>query len=565
MASEHDTDEPRDDPDAVRRAAQDSAGELARMGIDPRALGLEPAPPILPASAPPAESARPVASAPPVASGDRPGAVPGAGTARGVARLDTVRGGPANRAESMAVPAPPGSAAIPPPPGPVGVPTPPGPVGVPGAAGFPAPPDQVAGVATGRAFVPTTYGRPLVPEPAGAEGIDSTLSRPIGSLVQMAAPSTEYLQPLAQIVAPVNLRPAAAARRMVRAVTFGLLNPGAAATIERERQLVARARLRRPEPRVIAFLAGKGGVGTTSTAAGVALTLATVRADQPALVSLRAGGSALGQRLLGQPAPPLPVELGDDEPAVEPLWVHGSLAVIDGPPWHTPVRPEPLGGLLDQLRSRHPLTLIDVGTELGEAAQRAVTRADQVVLVTSASLDAIAAVQLAMSRVHQVDPFRLSTLVVALVCLNSRQYRRVLHRLRAELGVRGPRIVPVRFDPWLAAGSRIEPVRLRAATREAYLQLAGLVVEPGNEQQWFAQPGRTPPPGGGASPPHGTMLPPGGVASPPHGTMLPPGGGASPPHGTMLPPGGMASPPHGTPPAGGTAQLPGGATAGGWR
>jgi len=129
-----------------------------------------------------------------------------------------------------------------------------------------------------------------------------------------------------------------------------------------------------------------------------------------------------------------------------------------------------------------------------------VARADQVVLVTAARQDAIAAIQLAMSRVHQVDPFRLGTLVVALVCLNSRQYRRVLRRLRTELGVRGPRIVPVRFDPWLAAGGRIEPVQLRAATREAYLQLAGLVVEPGHEQQWFVQPGAA---GAGAPAPGG--------------------------------------------------------------
>jgi MinD-like ATPase involved in chromosome partitioning or flagellar assembly len=328
-----------------------------------------------------------------------------------------------------------------------------------------------------------------VVDPAGAvdhqEAIDSTLSRPIGP-IRPPAPAVDYLEPLAQIVAPPSLAPRAAVRRLVRAVTFGLIEPGAAAVIEHERQLVARARWRRPEPRVIAFLAGKGGVGTSTTAAAVALTLATLRTDTTALVCARAGAGSLGERLYGQPAPPVPALVSGEPPP--PLWVHGNLAVVDGAPWHSPTPGEPLVALLEQLRGQHPITIVDVGNDLGDSAKAAVERADQVVLVASASQDAISAVKVALSRVHQVDPFRLGTAVVALTCLNVRQYRRVLQRLRSELGVHGPRIVPIGFDPWLAAGARIEPARLRPATREAYLQIAGLVVEPGGHEQWFAQP-----------------------------------------------------------------------------
>src|SRR5690606_41283199 len=51
MASEPDGDRPQEDADAIRRAAQDSVAELARMGIDPRMVGLtptDPPPPLTP-------------------------------------------------------------------------------------------------------------------------------------------------------------------------------------------------------------------------------------------------------------------------------------------------------------------------------------------------------------------------------------------------------------------------------------------------------------------------------------------------------------------------------------
>lgn len=322
---------------------------------------------------------------------------------------------------------------------------------------------------------------------------DTTLSRSIAGVPQRspaAAGAGGHTAPLERVVAVPDPGAPTRWRRLVRATTLGLVDPGAAAAVEYERQLVARARLRRPEPRVIAFLAGKGGVGTSTTAAGVALTLATLRNDTTALVSARSGAGSLGQRLLGQAAPPVPA-LADGEHR-EPLWVHGSLAVVDGAPWHTPIPRDSLVKLLEQLRGQHPLTLVDVGNDLGESAQGGLGRADQVVLVTSASQDAVTATQVALSRVHEVDPFRLASVVVALTCLSRWQYRRTARRLRAELGMRTARIVPIGFDPWLAAGDRVDPDRIRATTRQAYLQIAGLVVAPGGGDQWFAQPSRDP-------------------------------------------------------------------------
>lgn len=391
-------------PEDGRRAAQDGVDELARMGIDPRALGLGPPEPP-----------------------------------------------PATRPRST-------SGAISPAPSPPPVHSDP--------AGVPAAPRWMGAKATG----PTT-------SPAAPAGWP-------------AEPAAAAWGALARVADPAPSGRPAGWRHRIRATTLGVLQLGAAAAVEREQALVARARTRGREPRTVAFLAGKGGVGTTTTAAGVALVLATLRPDPVALVCARSGAGSLGHRLAGSPAPAV-ASLANGQ-STQPGWVHDRLAVVDGAPWHSPTRSEHLLRLLTDLRGRHPLTLLDVGNDLGEAAQAALGRADQAVLVTTASQDAVEAARIALSRIHQADPFRLNTVVVALTCLHPRQFRHTARRLRLELGSAGPRLVPVPYDPALAAGHPLDLARARPATREAYLRIAGMIAEPEQSQTWFSRPAQAP-------------------------------------------------------------------------
>lgn len=394
-----------DDPQRWR-AAQEGADELARMGIDPRALGLTP--PATGQAPPPGAPAGPErAPADPPARSPGPGARPA--------------GSPPSR-----------------PPGPVPPAPPPGPVGP-----APSPPQRVGG------------------PPAAWSGLE-------------------------RLVAAPSAAPPAGWRHRLRAAALGVLQPGAAAAVQREQELVARARARCPEPRAVAFLAGKGGVGTTTTAAGVALTLATLRPDPVALVCARSGTGSIGHRLAGAPAPAVASLVSGA--ATQPAWAHDRLAVVDGAPWHSPLRQEELLRLLAGLRTRHPLTLLDIGNDLAEAAQAALRRCDQVVLVTTASQDAVEATRIALSRVHQADPFRLGTVVVALTSLHPRQFRHTARRLRLALGPGSARLVPVPYDPALATGHPLDLARARPATREAYLRIAGLIAEPGESEAWFSRP-----------------------------------------------------------------------------
>jgi MinD-like ATPase involved in chromosome partitioning or flagellar assembly len=309
----------------------------------------------------------------------------------------------------------------------------------------PAPPSRARGVAA----VPVTS---RAPSPAAV-----ATGRVLGHAVH------SY-----QIVVP------AAWQRLLRAATLGLAQPGAAGAMDRERLLVARVRARRAEPRVVGFVAGKGGVGTTTTAAGVALTLGALRTDGTVLVGARHATASLGQRLTGQPAP----SVGDlvTRPGGEPtgpLPVSAALDVVDGPAWARPVPPTVLVAALEGLRRQKAFTVADVGDDALMNGYAVLDRADQLVLVTTVSADAVEATRYVLARLGPA-----ARPIIACVCVTPWQSPRTARRLRGVFAVPDERIVVVPYDPALAAGGPLGLVDLRPATREAFVALAGLVVDP---------------------------------------------------------------------------------------
>lgn len=423
---------------AARRMAQDAAADLARMGIDPEAVGLGPA---LPEPAPQQATATSAATgaAPPPSPGVvpdgkrqrswiqpfRPATPGGAGGEPGREPRPQEGTAPGSPAHAMSVVTP-------------GIPL------WPGDSGAPAP---VAGPAETPVQAP---GQPVAPGPAPAE-----------------APPDRY-----DIVVPAGWR------RLARAVTFGVATPGAAQAMAAERRLVKRARTRQREPKVVALLAGKGGVGTTTTALGMALTLAALRNDPAVLVDARAGASSLARRVGDRPAPTTLEVTGDatEVAAVPPLALPSGLHIVDGAPWHSPPSRAEFVRLLDQLPARFPFTLVDIGNETADAARGALALASRVVLVTSPTVDALEGVRTALARIVQANPAALASVVIALVCRSRRSHWPVAHRLTGELGL--SHVVCVPYDRSLALGQQVAPTRMRPATREAYLTLAAHVADP---------------------------------------------------------------------------------------
>ncbi len=83
--------------------------------------------------------------------------------------------------------------------------------------------------------------------------------------------------------------------RMLRTVARGLTTPDAALAVQGERQAVDAIRHRQTDRRIVAFVAGKGGVGCTTIAVGVGTAFMAMREDHSVVVDVQQGSPSLGR------------------------------------------------------------------------------------------------------------------------------------------------------------------------------------------------------------------------------------------------------------------------------
>jgi MinD-like ATPase involved in chromosome partitioning or flagellar assembly len=417
MADEQTPEEAAEAEAARRRAsAQSAAGDLARMGIDPRALGLQAPPPERP---------------------QQP---------RGPAQGPVQGGHPLPPAQHGAVDA-----------------------GDPAHATPPAEPGSQGNVVPIRRDQPTSAHLPA----SGTSAAWAPAPPPIGAASADAATRevpVEFL--LGRTGAKEFTRPAPA--QLARAVTYGMLTPDAAQAAEREREMVNRVRARQSEQRVVVFLSGKGGVGTTSVAVGVGCVLAALRDDATTLVSLRPGTPSLGLALAGTPAPNAR-EFAREESEVTPLRLNNGLRLVDGPRWGTPVRRNDVPRIVDRIGQQSTFLLGDVGNDASEAGHSILSRADQVVIVSPPGTDGIDASRVAAERVAEIDPYLLDTAICVVVCPRESAHRVVVRRMREQMPG-GARIVSVPPESSLADGDPFDPASVSVGTRLAMIDVAGLVA-----------------------------------------------------------------------------------------
>lgn len=405
-------DTPRDDESAEqaaqaarersRASAQHAARDLARMGIDPRSLGLDGPMAPLGQLAPPAQPYEPP---------DRSTSDPAEQTGRIVPLRPEFATD--NHAAARTAPAAP---------------------------------------------LRTTPAAPAAPPPGG-----------VGPVEQMLARTSS------------QKRPPKSPGRWMRAVTLGLVTPDAAEASGNERELVATLRHRQTERRVVTFMAGKGGVGTTSIACGVGAAFAALRDDHTALLDIQPGTPSLS-RLHGlAEAMSAGALLRSGEDVVAPRTPAG-LTVVDGVGWEQPLARRDLAELVDRLGADNTFNLVDAGNDPGEAAHAAIARCDQAVIVTSIGAMGTAALDVAVSRLRQVNPFAVERAVYVVVCQHDEPHRRVHREITQQLSLAPARVVLIPPDASLRAGHRFDPALVGAGVREAMLEIGAAIALTGAER-----------------------------------------------------------------------------------
>ncbi|QLL06016.1 MinD/ParA family protein [Mycobacterium vicinigordonae] len=418
-----------------------------------------------------------------------PWQMPNAATPTDIDRTQAAPHEPPPGAPTQQAPVPPGPPARPGPgsrrgaPPPFPPPPPPGP--------FP-PPPWWPGPPPGRG-VPPAARQPPTRLPAGQP---PGSGRPPGPPPAPVGPPPSY-QPF-QVPPPIDeaevanldrFAPPSGWRRAVHKATGGHLNPGASRKERRHEHLLAEIR----QPIVgdfrIAVLSIKGGVGKTTTTFGLGSALATVRHDRVIAVDANPDRGTLGERvgdlstrstvrdLLADPninryadvrnhtlmaTSRLEVLASEQDPAVSEIF--GA---------------EDYRRTIEILRHFYNIILTDCGTGIMHSAMSAVLDlAHSIVLVSSPAIDAARSASATLDWLVQHGHSGLVREAhVVLSASRPGSAALKLDKVYEHFQTRCRSIHLIPFDPHLAEGADVDFDRLRPATRQAYLELAGSVSE----------------------------------------------------------------------------------------
>ncbi len=274
-------------------------------------------------------------------------------------------------------------------------------------------------------------------------------------------------QDLLERTAPASPRETS---RFVRLVARGLTTPDAAVVAQDERAIVDAARQRQTDRRIVAFVAGKGGVGCTTLAVGVGTTFMALREDRSVVVDVQTGPPALSD-LYGVANPMTITAVPNDGHALVAPTVPSGLAMVGGGTWDETVSRGDVARVLDNLGPDHAFNLLDVGDDCGEGGHAALARADQAVVVSGPGPAGAAALAEALMRVRTVNPNLVARVVQVIVCPHEDSFRETSRRNPAGSGV-----VVVPPDPYLLGGHVYDARGVSAATRQAVLRVAAAVA-----------------------------------------------------------------------------------------
>lgn len=282
-------------------------------------------------------------------------------------------------------------------------------------------------------------------------------------------------------------------RRLLWRLSGGRLIPGPSGA-----EVAARAQLDRlttplGRPRTVAVISTKGGVGKTTTTLGIGNALAAYRGDRVVAIDCNPDAGSLAYRVAETPVASTSLDLVeaieagrvDSYSAVRTFvtTTASRLEVIgspDDPRRARAVAKEEYATILGELRRHYQLVVADCGTGVLDSATRGVIgQADQLVVVTTPAQDSARAVMFLLDYLTEQGHDRLvKEAVVVVNHVQARPAARVdLERMAEGFAGRVGGVVVVPHDPELAAGDTAPLDSLAPSTIDAYLDLAGQIID----------------------------------------------------------------------------------------
>jgi putative peptide zinc metalloprotease protein len=294
-----------------------------------------------------------------------------------------------------------------------------------------------------------------------------------------------------------SVPPAHGWRRLVYRSTAGVVNLGPSAAEIRERELVARVKAPAEGARRIVVISRKGGVGKTTTTLMLGHTFACYRGDRIVALDGNPDAGSLGYRVRRETSATVTDLLRDsadiDRYADIRSYTSQSLtrlevvAADDNPRINDALGESDYRSVVDLLEKHYNLILLDTGTGILDSATKGfLNLADQLILVTPASLDGARASSLTLDWLDEHSYGHLVKGAVTVINAFTDGGLVELDRIEGHFRARSRAVVRIPWDPLLQAGAETALDELKPATQHAYLDLAAAVADGFGPRWWMA-------------------------------------------------------------------------------
>ncbi|MDQ4036942.1 MAG: MinD/ParA family protein [Actinomycetota bacterium] len=389
-------------------------------------------------------------------------------------------------------------------------PPPPPPAGYPSQT-TPAPRQQD----TGQSYGPPPFGGPYggqQSEPPGSQShwaADTAVAPPSPTPPQQWTPQSnpgQGWQPTGQQAPPMPqhmsaaalnagslVKPAAAVprvgwRKMVHAVTGGAVNPGLSQAEQNRRNLIERATAPVRGCHRIAVVSLKGGIGKTTTTAGLGLTLAEHRGDRVVALDANPDAGTLAERLTGQVEVTVR-DLLDNLDSIRSFTDVSSftslaarlqvLASEQDPEMSEAFSEVEYRTVADVLARYFNIVLTDSGTGLLHSAMSGTLAiADSLVVVGSPSVDGASRASKTLDWLIAHGHGELVSRAVAIISTVRPASKELdMLRLRDHFLSRVRAVVEIPYDRHLVTGGIIDMTQLDGPTEQSFLELSAIVAD----------------------------------------------------------------------------------------